>query len=60
MTREQVVTQVLARVKARAEFEKLARQKIVAWLEAFPAKYVFSGAEVMAGERFVRRELGLK
>lgn len=57
MTREDLKRQVLARVKAPAEFSGMAETVLIDWLKGYRADFDFGPAAVLSAERQLRREL---
>jgi hypothetical protein len=60
MTQEQVVQQVLGRVKMEESQVGIAQNVLQLWVANFPSKYMFGHREVLWGERLVRRELATR
>lgn len=57
MTRDDVVKQVLTRVKLAAGEDVKAREVLEKWLALYPDHFKFGPATVQAGVRLVEREM---
>jgi hypothetical protein len=57
MTREDLVKQVMARVKVPVGFEDCAYAALDKWMVLYPASFKFGSAAVLAAERLLRRAL---